>query len=330
MTSKAETELADADFFWALRQLQAQHPDGVRIGESMRLREDWIRLRQAPHFSSTGGPIERYTAGRDGEPDEMRVRFMGLFGPNGGLPLHLTEAAADRRLHARDETLWRFIDLFHHRMLSLFFRSWAIHQPTVDLDRPNEARFPGRVGALIGVGQDSLCARGRWGDLSRLYFAGHLSRGPRNAGGLERMIEEYFGVPTEVIPFQGRWIDLPAENRCRLGQSLSAGMLGRNLFAGEQVWECQTAFRIRLGPMRLADLERFLPGTDSSVRLGELVRFYVGLELAWDVQCVLRAEEVPPTRLGATSRLGRTTWLTSQSPLRNAEDYVMNFEERAA
>ncbi|MBN9253008.1 MAG: type VI secretion system baseplate subunit TssG, partial [Mesorhizobium sp.] len=36
-------------------------------------------------------------------------------------------------------------------MMSLFYRSWADAQPTVQLDRPEEDRFQLYMGALVGL-----------------------------------------------------------------------------------------------------------------------------------------------------------------------------------
>lgn len=325
MKTSNPNDLSRASFFWALRQLECSHASSARLGETLQLAEDWIRLRQAPHLSSLSDAIERYEPAQGATPAEMRVRFMGLFGPQGALPLHLTELAAERAHSGRDESLWRFIDLFHHRMLTLFYRAWAVHQPTVDFDRPAEARFARQVGAMVG-----LAGVASEGDSSpaavRLFYSGQLARPVRNAEGLEQMLSHFFGVPARVLPFIGHWLALPPASHCALGRSPGTGELGRTAFTGERVWDCQTKFRVRLGPLRLDGLRRFLPGSTAGARLREIVCFYVGLEFAWDVQCILRADEVPATQLGSDSRLGWTTWLKTQPFTEDAGDLVLGFD----
>src|SRR6478609_2460492 len=71
----------------------------------------------------------------------LYVTFGGMFGPQGPLPLHLTEYARDRIINSADPTFARFLDIFHHRMLSLVYRAWADAQPTVQFDRPESDRF---------------------------------------------------------------------------------------------------------------------------------------------------------------------------------------------
>ena len=59
-------------------------------------------------------------------------------------------------------------------MLSLFYRTWADAQPTVQFDRPESDRFAAYVGSLAGVGLPSLQDRDAMPDLAKLSFAGRL------------------------------------------------------------------------------------------------------------------------------------------------------------
>ena len=112
-------------FFQALRRLEAENRDRPRLGESTRAAEDPIRLGQKPSMAFASSPLAAFERGKEGRADRLDVLFFGLFGPNGPLPNHLTEYAHDRIRNAKDTTFSRFADLFHHRMLSLFYRAWA-------------------------------------------------------------------------------------------------------------------------------------------------------------------------------------------------------------
>jgi hypothetical protein len=150
-------------------------------------------------------------------------------------------------------------------MISYLYRAWAIHQKTVDLDRPDNwiagehQKYPTYLGSLVGIGMDSLRRRDAVPDFARLHYAGLLAGGTRHAEGLESLLKEYFGIPAQVQTFRGRWIELPPENECRMGASPATGMLGVNAIAGTRVWDVQLGLRIRLGPMHLADFQRLLP-----------------------------------------------------------------------
>ena len=249
---------------------------------------------------------------------------MGLLGPNGPLPIHITQYVRDRLRNHGDRTLARFLDLFNHRMISLFYRAWACNQQAVNYERGEKDRFALYIGTLFGVGMGSLLKRDSVPDVAKLHYAGRLACQTRNREGLEALLSDYFKFPSRIIEFMGRWMDLPHEYRCRLGESPATGSLGLTAIAGSRIWECQQKFRIRFGPMDFADYERMLPDGESFDRLVSWVGDYVGDELSWDVQLILKGPEVPQTRLGSLGRLGWTTWLKSRPFHREADDLVLS------
>jgi type VI secretion system protein ImpH len=310
------------NFFQAVRRLEAEYRGWPRVGSSVRLEEDYIRFCQVPSLSFAPSSIESI------EQIERAVRifvnFLGMFGPNGPLPQHLTDFARDRQRNAHDSTLVRFVDIFHQRMLSFFYRAWATNQKNVDFDRADEARYATYFGSLFGIGIPSYRDRDSVSDWAKIHFAGRLSAQTRNAEGLEAILADYFGLPTEVREFAGYWMKIPAENQCRLGESSETGSLGINAIAGERKYEVQLKFRIRMGPMELADLQRLVPLGDSFKRLQDWVLNYTNQEFYWDLQCVLKAAAVPPISLGQGAMLGWTTWLKSKPFTRDPDDPIFD------
>ncbi len=84
------------DFFQALRRLECEHRDRPRIGAGLRPGDDPVRLGQPPYLNFAGSTVSSFAAGTGGRPWRLAVNFFGLLGPNGPLPLHLTEYARDR------------------------------------------------------------------------------------------------------------------------------------------------------------------------------------------------------------------------------------------
>jgi type VI secretion system protein ImpH len=268
-----------------------------------------------------------WEAGEEGRPPRLLVHFFGLFGPDGPLPLHLTEYARDRRRNAHDPTLQRFADVFHHRALSLFWRAWADSRPTVSFDRPEEDRFARYVGSLIGLGMDSFRDRDAMPDLTKLHFAGHLAGQTRHAEGLADILSSFFTMPVRVECFVGGWLSLPEGDRTRLGAGAASAALGGakgSILLGGRVWSRQHKFRLVFGPLSLADYSRLLPGGISFRRLIPIVRNYAGDTLEWDVNIVLKREEVPKTTLGRAGRLGWTTWVGTRRNETDAADLFLD------
>lgn len=317
-------------FFQALRRLECAYRDGPRIGQTLRPGDEPVRLCQEPSLSFAPSTLAAFSRGTGDHPARLFVYFLGLFGPNGPLPLHLSEYARDRARNAGDPTFARFADLFHHRMLALFYRAWANARPTVSFDRPESDRFAVYLAALFGLGMPSLRGRDAMPDLAKLHYAGRLVCQTRHAEGLTAILADFFRLPVAVEEFVGHWLDLPKESYWRLGDSPRTGTLGVSTIAGSRVWDRQYKFRVVLGPLGIDDYSRMLPGGESLPRLVAAVRNYLGDELDWDLNLVLRRDELPPLKLGAQGRLGWTTWLTSRPPAEDAHDLYLQAMRYAA
>jgi type VI secretion system protein ImpH len=311
-------------FFQVLRRLECLYRDRPRLGKSIRLADDPVRLAQEPSLAFAPATLAAFKPGGDGQPPRLSEYFFGLFGPNGPLPTHLTEYVRDRVRNHGDHTFARFADIFHHRMLCLFYRAWADAQPTVSFDRPENDRFQVYVGAPFGLGMPSLWNRDAVPDLAKFHYAGRLVCQTRNAEGLRAILADFFKLPVTIQTFVGHWLPLSEASRCRLGETPTTGLLGMTAVIGERVWDCQYKFRIVMGPMGLEEFQRLLPGGESLRRLVAWVRNYVGHELLWDFNPILKREEVPPLVLGAGTRLGWTTWLTSRPLERVADDLKLD------
>jgi type VI secretion system protein ImpH len=247
------------------------------------------------------------------------------------LPLHLTEYARDRARNASDFALVRFLDVFHHRILALFYRAWADAQPTVSLDRPKEDRFATYLGSLLGLGMPSVRDRDEFPDRAKLFFAGRFAAQPHNCEGLTAIVGAFFGLPVKVEEFAGEWLTLPEDARWRLGRSSRAGVLGQTTVAGARTWQRQSKFRIVFGPLHEDDFHSLLPGGARLRRLVALVRNYTGDSLTWDVRLHLEHQVKRPFRLGRSSGLGWTSWLGRCPQGERRQDVILNpLKESAA
>ena len=307
------------DFFQVMRAVDAHHADKPRLGTARRPVDEAVRLGQAVELAFASSALSDVNLqDRSGKP-RIEVRFFGLFGPNGPLPLHMTGYVRERqkpwrRDRSGDETFARFADMFHHRLLLLFYRAWAQAQPTASLDRPGEDRFADYVGSMIGVGGPAWRGRDAAPDHARLAFAGLLSRQVRNADGLAHLLSGYLGLDVRVEQFVGRWMPLPAAERSRIGRRaasrrMSTSQLGVSAVLGQAVFDRQHHVRVHIGPLTLTAFESLLPVGTALPAVQALLKQYIGLELGWDLRLELNKPEVPASRPGVYGRLGWTTWL---------------------
>jgi len=312
------------DFFVVMRAIECACPERARLGQATRPVDEPIRLGQTPSLIFAPSTLAYVEPSKEGRPPRIGVYFLGAFGPNGPLPIHLTEYAFERQLHAGDPTLVRFLDLFHHRVLALFYRGWANAQPTVSRDRPESDRFLTYLGSLLGLGSPAVRDRDAFPDNAKLYYAGRLALQTRNAEGLEAMVRDYLGLPTRLQEFVGEWIGLKQEERWRITRTAFAGVLGMNTILGARAWQRQTMFRLVMGPLKREDFQSLLPGEPRLRRLIALVRNYVGDTLNWDLRLFLDKRVSQPFRLDRITRLGWTSWLGHCPEGEGREDLIFN------
>lgn len=322
------------DLFRAMRSFEQAHPDKPRLGDAMRPVDEMFRFVQEPSLIFAPSPIaalERSDV--PGRKPRLVQRVFGFMGPNGALPIHLTEYARERQLYNADRTFIAFLDTLLHRFGLFFYRAWARAQPVVGLDRPADAPIVRHVGALFGVIEKSTRERDALGDFPKLFFAGRLARSVRDADGLQAWLALHFGVAVHVDQFQGHWMPLGRDERSRLTKN-GQPALGRGAVLGRMVWDVQHKFRIVIGPLPWERFAAMLPGGKPLEQLRALVRQYVGFEFAWDLRLILRREDVPAWKLEVTrdariGRLGRTAWLNTGKSFRrdrDAGDLIMNVE----
>lgn len=327
---KPQTALAgepwEHDFFQALRRIQCEHPQLPRLGHSLRLAEDPLRLGQRPDMAFAPSTLAAWVPGEDGAPPRLEQHFFGLTGPNGPLPLHLTDFIRDRERNLGDATPKAFLDLFHHRLLSLFYRAWAEARPTASHDRPDDDYWSPRLAALTGRGMPSLRGIGPLPEDAKHHYAGHLAAQTRYPDGLRAILSEYLGVPVQLEEFIGQWLPLPEHSQ------LGRCQLGVDTCLGSHVWDRQHKFRLRLGPLSLAQYHHLLPGAAAWSDVAAWVREYQGLELDWELNLVLGHAHIPALPLDGSGRLGFDSWLGK--PAGDAADlllshhYANDFKER--
>lgn len=312
--------------------------------------EESVRFRALPSLSFPPSAVHEVRVPQASEvshapneplPLEMVVSFMGLTGPQGVLPHHYTSLVINR-VRKRDFALRDFLDLFNHRAISLFHRAWEKYRFALGYERAllagDKQRLPSPAAgeeqgvrgrnapedlftqclfSLVGLGTGGLRRRNQFDDDVFLYYAGLFAHYPRSALSLEQMVADFFQLPVAIRQFQGQWLRLGDDDlSCLPSARRPAGLntaLGTSVVIGERVWNIESKFRLRLGPLTYRQFRSFMPSAELLRSLSHLVRCYVGPQFDFDVQLVLKAPEVPWCRLGGDGTdpacLGWNTWV---------------------
>jgi type VI secretion system protein ImpH len=317
------------DFFQAVRLLERLARSGGRtpVGGDGPPAREVVRFLSKLSLAFPPSAIDRIEPPppESTAPPRMTVSFLGLTGPSAVLPHVYTEHLLKRN-HAGDRTLAEFLDLINHRLIALFYRAWEKHHVIVAHERGGEDAFARYLFALIGLGIAPLRNRHSFPDIALLKYAGIFAQRHRPAIVLEALLGEVFGLPIAVEQFVGHWLALEPADCSTIGAAGANNALGISMVLGDRVRDEQGSIRIRLGPLSLVQFQSYLPGSPGFHRLSELVRLFVDAEFDFDVQLVLKAEEVPDCRLASDpaggARLGRFAWLKTRPLPRDPDDAV--------
>jgi len=325
---KLRREPFSFDFFQAVRLLEKVLPQRTSVGKFAHPATEVARFAAHPSLAFPASQIQGMEWPADG-PVEMTVNFMGLTGPQGVLPNPYTSLIIER-LRASDTTLRDFLDIFNHRIISLFYRAWRKYRFDVACEHGERDLFSRHLLSLLGLGTEGMRDRQAVSDDALIYYAGLLGQRPRSAQALQQILSDYFEVPVAIEQFAGGWYRLDPETQCRLEGNNESGELGLGAVVGDEVWNEQSKVRIVLGPLSLERYADFLPYGRSFETLGGWVRFFSNDEWDFEVKLILEREQVPACTLGAEGvsgpQLGWVSWVKSVPFNRNPDDTVLAVE----
>jgi type VI secretion system protein ImpH len=293
------------DWLATMRRLEREHPEKPRIGDSAARSQEFVALSQNPYLEFPASTIEAASKDENGRV-RLVARFLGMFGPQGALPLTTTDEAY-AWLRARDDAFPRFVDIFQSRFLALFFRAWADARPVAQNDRPADDRFRDYVGSVIGLGAAWFKNRDSVHDFVKLEYAGLMAPRVKSVSRLRFFLTGLVGSRVEIDEFVGAWLTLDEGERSRLGDARCG--LGTDCMLGASAFTVSDKFRVRVYARDFLHYEQFLPGAPMADQIADAVFAYVGDEYDWDLELAIPAGEIRATRMGLGARLGWTGWM---------------------
>lgn len=291
-------------FFALARGAEARAPKMPRIGRARLPADDILRMAHAPTMDFPAATLEGVEPTRTGGY-RVRGHFLGLTGPMGPLPLHLTEYAAYERRFAKSTPFGDFLDLISNRMLQFFYRAWADSQPAAQADRRVDDRFAGYLDSLSGA-VDGSDARKAFTNDGRRFYAGFFA-GRRSAADIQDAVSHVLAARVRVREFVGRWRDIVPEDQTRLGDRLDG--LGRGAILGRRVRVADDTVRLTVRAETARDYEDLIPSGERFTLAAEAISAFCPGHLAWELELEVDEREAPGATLGGGGRLGWSTWL---------------------
>ncbi|MEX3918670.1 type VI secretion system baseplate subunit TssG [Paraburkholderia sp. BR10872] len=328
------------EFTQAVRLLELLQPHAQPLGTGLDPGQEALALsgNLSPAFPASAlGPLRRGLprslafapqAGEEASaqsghagPPQLQVNAFALGGPNGPLPGAWQEWLQDR-LRRKDRSAAAFLDIFQHRLLALLYRAQRKYRSAEPLPATTQRSADVVLRALTGnASLNSRASYNRAGqeaaippeplDLRAvLARAGLFANRRRSIAGFDVMVLHHFRVHVRSTPFEGGWRTLPPASRTAIGSGGRNRRLGQDAVAGTRIWDEHQGIRVRLGPLRRAQYEAFLPGAPAHEALNSLAAEWFGAELKVHLELQLAAGELPRARLSrhAPPKLGWTAW----------------------
>ncbi|WP_395479950.1 type VI secretion system baseplate subunit TssG [Candidatus Curculioniphilus buchneri] len=329
-SSQIDTLLTDVEKFpWRfslfslLRYIDARSNSAYPLGRAPLPRYDIIRLGQSPTMVFVTQQIASIVTNKV-KRKRIEIYDFGLFGPDGPLPLFLTEYAYQCQHQDNDARLTEFFNLFHHRLITLLYRAWADTQACISLDRSDSHRFNNYVACLIGK-KYSLQDNNRL-SLVCYYMSGHFTRRIRNSSGLVQILEHYFRVPVTLRENLFSWITLSENQQFKLSKSIP---LGYRSYLGIAIPDRKLTIEIILGPLSKQQYQDFMINSSKSrsmygrklTELSNLVQQYFGFEYNWQLRLILNKNHYKSCCLNWAYSLGRNCWVGLNINCQDRYDY---------
>jgi type VI secretion system protein ImpH len=314
-------------FFKAVSLLESLFPAKRPLGLTLAPDQEAVRFSVKPALVFPGSDISKLEQSDDGGPAKMEVTFMGLIGPAGVLPHWYTELVIERIWH-KDHSLAGFLNIFHHRLIALFYLAWKKYRFEASYLPDARDRLSRCFLSLAGLGTPGIIEKIGLPAESLAFYSGLLSRSIPSALAIASAVEYFAGTEVNIEQFIERLLPISPEDQTRLGAANS--YLGVDAVCGSYIRECTTKFRVNLGPVGYEEFLRFLPTGDLLHPIFSLVRCMVGVEFEFEITVFVKRDEVPPCILGQETptapRLGWSTWVKTPAVI-HEEDPSITFEE---
>jgi type VI secretion system protein ImpH len=312
LTHRLVTKGCNFSFFQAVQLLERHAPEAARVGYQGPASRECIRFRPDTSLAFPAADIEQIAPYPDDQDHSNRFRitttFLGLYGSSSPLPAYFSEQILwdeGYRRNVRD-----FLDLFHHRLISLFYRAWTKYRYHITFKKGGADPLSTRLLSMLGLDEVSAREERAIPAIRFLRYAGALTLHPRSASVLQGVLVDFFdGLSVSVQSFQKRRVRIQEDQQNRLGARNCA--LGSDCTVGGTIEDCGGKIRLSLGPLSHEKFAEFLPDGKHYRPLQEILDQYLIDQMDYDTEFLVVTDDIPSMRLSskAPAALGWNSWL---------------------
>lgn len=316
------------NFFQLCQLIDHLMPEGAGLGSNDTPAAEPVRFRPYPKlgFPSTELAAVEFDDERCDRPPTIRTTFLGLYGVDAVMPPHLIDDIVLRR--EGHEEVMAFLDLFNHRLTTLFYRAWRKYRYPSGFERVDDSTSRALL-CLAGFGLGDKAASAGLPGARVLAMLGLMSQRTRTVEGLAGVVA--MALPGAGVRVDERfpvWVRLDHQPGLRSGSSSSAcgdggEGLGRGHVLGRRIKNRGEAVLLTLRPASVDQAHDLLPDAPLFRELKSVLRVYLGNKTDVVIRMEVSASIVPELTLGHAAgkvHQGRLAWTTL---LKSANDRVI-------
>jgi type VI secretion system protein ImpH len=310
--------------------LELAMPDRPPLGTTDSPAAEPVRFRSRAQLGFPGREIDvvRYDPDNPTAAPSVVTTFLGFYGVDARMPVYFVDEVAQNRDGA--ESLAAFLDVFHHRIITQYYRVARKYRYPVGFRRDGTDQVSRYLLSFAGFGfstsrrittsapglsaleggevWDAASAREKLAEVADkrrlLSMLGLAMQKTRTAEGLAGVLRH--AVPDASITveeFHPVWREVNDFEPAALGEQC---LLGRGFYDRANV------VRVVITPVVRETVLSLVPGQPAHREIMALLRFYLGYESEADLEMHVRAELMPKPMLEPRqANLGFTTQLES-------------------
>ncbi len=327
------------DFDQAILILERMHEAKTSLGEGYDPSFEAVTLKS--HVSLAPPASELQQLDQTTDKPTLWINFLSLAGALGPLPTPYTETVI-QRTREKDTSFRDFLDIFNHRLASLWHRFHKKIHTGVAQILPQESNIGKCLLQLAGISHSRMIEGTALNEMTLLTYQNLMWKQPHGTIGLGRLLHHHFDITVHLHDFQGAWRHASSSEVSRIGvQQGQWNALGQTILLGSKTWDQMAGIQIDIVALSWERFCQFLPPAHEDCRhvnyfhqLKELCQLYVGLDFAISIKLSLCPDEIKPTLLYGTTpsepdermcaghypsygnRLGLNTWLNQPGAIK--------------
>ncbi|PRY06567.1 type VI secretion system protein ImpH [Paraburkholderia sp. BL25I1N1] len=290
------------NFFRFCELIELAAPAKPSLGTTDSLADEPVRFRSHTRLGFPNREIDavEYDLDNPAAAPAVRTTFLGLYGVDARMPSYFVDEVAQTRDGA--EPLSAFLDLFHHRIATQYYRVWRKYRYPAGFRSGGTDEISQYLLSFAGLGIGAPEIARSVGIRKLLSMLGLASQKTRTAEGLAGVLQH--AVPDARImveEFYPVWTHAEGYERGALGDGC---LLGRGFF------DRSNTVRVVITPRTRESVLGLIPGQATHREVMALLRFYLGYEAQAQLEMHVSAPLMPTQQLNSDQvRLGYTTRL---------------------